>query len=134
MSINIEQAAKDFLRSSVNQMAKESAVWNKEMIIILISATLGFGLIALIMATILLYKKECSGNQILQVFGIIIIVVFSVVLIIVGYSQSQLTPVIGLFGAIAGYLLGRGSTMQNPTAASENCEENSNDNASSNNA
>ena len=31
----------------------------------------------------------------------------SALLLVVGYSNEQLTPIVGLFGAIAGYLLGK---------------------------
>jgi hypothetical protein len=43
----------------------------------------------------------------LRVLGILTIIILSVVVVIIGYSQAQLTPIIGLFGAIAGYLLGK---------------------------
>ena len=39
--------------------------------------------------------------------GVLAILAFSALLLVVGYSNEQLTPIIGLFGAIAGYLLGK---------------------------
>lgn len=35
----------------------------------------------------------------------------SSLLLVVGYSNDQLTPIVGLFGAIAGYLLGKDSQV-----------------------
>jgi hypothetical protein len=39
-------------------------------------------------------------------------------LLIVGYSNERLTPIIGLFGAIAGYLVGRDPARANSSAPS----------------
>jgi hypothetical protein len=54
-------------------------------------------------------------------FGLTMILCLSAFLMVTGYGQAKLTPIIGLFGAIAGYLLGKdtkmqvgGSTHQNP--------------------
>jgi len=43
----------------------------------------------------------------LRAFGILSIICVSAVLLVVGYNNEQLTPSVGLFGAIAGYLLGK---------------------------
>lgn len=46
-------------------------------------------------------------DQILKVFGSVLIVVSAVFLIIAGYSEKQIAPVIGLLGTVAGYILGK---------------------------
>ena len=72
-------------------------------------SVLGFSTIVLILCTVLLCKKDRDGYQTLRVFGIVLILCFSSILLIIGYSNEQLTPIVGLFGAIAGYLLGKES-------------------------
>jgi hypothetical protein len=63
----------------------------------------------MIMAMLLLWRSRAQPHQVLRVFGILTIVALSALLLVVGYSNEQLTPIIGLFGAIAGYLLGKDS-------------------------
>jgi hypothetical protein len=77
-------------------------------------AVLAFTVIALLMTSVLMYKKDKTGRLTLRLFGIIIIIAMSSLLLVVGYSDSQLTPIIGLFGAIAGYLLGRDANPSTP--------------------
>lgn len=83
--------------------------WSHELVSLLSISILVFSLIALIMATVLLWRTSAQPSQILRVFGILTIIGFSAFLLVVGYSNEQLTPIIGLFGAIAGYLLGKDS-------------------------
>lgn len=81
--------------------------WSHELVSFLSISILVFSLIALVMATLLLWRISAQPSQILRVFGILTIIGFSAFLLVVGYSNEQLTPIIGLFGAIAGYLLGK---------------------------
>ena len=53
-----------------------------------------------------LIKNEAEFEDVLKVFGTILIVVAAVFLIVAGYSEKQIAPVIGLFGTIVGYILG----------------------------
>ncbi|MDB6062160.1 MAG: hypothetical protein JWM78_2263 [Verrucomicrobiaceae bacterium] len=83
--------------------------WSKELVQFLAISVLGFSGIALIMATALLWRASAPPQQVLRVFGVISILGFSALLLVVGYNNEQLTPIVGLFGAIAGYLLGKDS-------------------------
>lgn len=83
--------------------------WSQELVQFLSIGVLGFTCIALIMATVLLWRSDASPHQVLRVFGVISILGFSALLLVVGYNNEQLTPIVGLFGAIAGYLLGKDS-------------------------
>lgn len=83
--------------------------WSQELVQFLSIGVLGFTCIALIMATVLLWRSGASPHQVLRVFGVISILGFSALLLVVGYNNEQLTPIVGLFGAIAGYLLGKDS-------------------------
>jgi hypothetical protein len=67
-----------------------------------------FTFLALCIEAVVVVKaqKPWSPQSILRVFGITFIVPLSVLLIVAGYSENQIAPVIGLLGVIAGYLLG----------------------------
>jgi hypothetical protein len=80
--------------------------WTPELVCKL---SLGIGIFAIVsfaLVTLLLWKRR-SAEQILRTFGILVIIFAAVFLVIAGYSDTQITPVIGLLGTIAGYLLGR---------------------------
>ena len=71
-----------------------------------------FGALIMCLATILLYKGK-SADEVLKLFGTIIIIVSAVFLVVAGYTDTQIAPVIGLLGTIAGYLLGRNEGNKN---------------------
>jgi glucose dehydrogenase len=73
--------------------------------------------LVLLLATALLWKRNVTAVQIVRLFMLVLIVSLSSFLVVVGYDQSQLTPVIGLFGAICGYLLGHAPSPPSPTPA-----------------
>lgn len=81
--------------------------WEPDLILDLTYSILGFTIIALFFATVLLWKKNISSLGILKLFGILSIIGMSSILLVTGYDKDQLTPIVGLFGAIAGYLLGK---------------------------
>ena len=66
-----------------------------------------FGIITLVLATYLINRGK-SSEAILRTYGTILIIVTSVFLVVAGYSSSQIAPVMGLMGTVAGYLLGKG--------------------------
>lgn len=81
--------------------------WSPSLVQFLAIGVLLFALAALVLATALLWRSHAPAQQVLRVFGVITILGFSALLLVVGYSNEQLTPIVGLFGAIAGYLLGK---------------------------
>jgi membrane associated rhomboid family serine protease len=85
--------------------------WSPELVEHLSFAILAFSCVALILTTALLWRKaqHASALNILKIFGIISIIGVSALLLVAGYTRDQLTPIVGLFGAIAGYLLGKES-------------------------
>ena len=68
---------------------------------------LGFGVLVLIMACVLLIKFSNDCNIAFKYFIIVLLILGMLVLIPVGYSNDQISPAVGLFGTIAGYLLGK---------------------------
>lgn len=71
-------------------------------------AILGFGILIIAGALfIMIRQKKGWGPNAIQIVGIVLIVISTLFLITAGYSESQITPAIGLLGTIAGYLLGK---------------------------
>jgi hypothetical protein len=81
--------------------------WSPELVIYLSTAILLMTALALILGSVLMWKRANSSQDILRLFGVVIIVGLSALLLVTGFSNDQLTPIVGLFGAIAGYLLGK---------------------------
>jgi hypothetical protein len=68
---------------------------------------LTFSLIVLSLTSWLIYKYETDFHIAFKYFIIILLVLGMLMLIVIGYSQNQISPAVGLFGTIAAYLLGR---------------------------
>lgn len=68
-----------------------------------------FGALVVIAQFILLRKFDFDANDILKVFGVTLIIVGTLFLIAAGFGDKQIAPAMGLFGTLAGYLLGRAS-------------------------
>ena len=82
-----------------------------------------------VMIFALMYKLIDSGKdagEVLKTFGIPLIIVASVYVVITGVEVSQLTPIIGLLGTIAGYLLGQtvGSANNHQVSSKNNSTKN----------
>ena len=103
------QNAQAALNQSVKVAEKVSAAqpWSESLVKYLSASVLIFIVLMLLLCTILLWRKNAEASEILKIFGILTIVGLSALLLITGYSNDQLTPIVGLFGAIAGYLLGK---------------------------
>lgn len=80
--------------------------WSTTEAMTISSTVLAFGLVVFFLATYLI-KIGKEVEAILRVFGTIMIVFLAVFLVVAGYSDTQIAPVMGLLGTIAGYLLGR---------------------------
>lgn len=68
-----------------------------------------FGTIVVTVQFLLLRKKTFDGNDVLRVFGVTLIIVGTLFLIAAGFGDKQIAPAMGLFGTLAGYLLGKAS-------------------------
>ena len=101
------RAAREAAETAVEQGGGQP--WSAELVQFLSSSLLLFSFAALILASVLLWRSKGSPQDILRIFGIIAIIGVSGLLLVTGYSNDQLTPIVGLFGAIAGYLLGKGN-------------------------
>lgn len=106
-------AALDAAQAAMNAAAAQPVAqqlvqaWSPGLVQFLALAVLGFTFGALLLGTLLLWRSKAPAPHVLRIFGVISIIGISAVLLVVGYSNDQLTPIVGLFGAIAGYLLGK---------------------------
>ncbi len=89
---------------------------NEELITILL---LIFGAMVLGIAALIIHKHGTDINYLFKYYIIILVIVGSIILLSVGYDKDQITPAIGLFGTIAGYLLGK-SDVNKTTANNAN--------------
>lgn len=67
---------------------------------------MGFTLLLVAFLTYLI-KHGYDLENLSKLFGTILIIVAAVFLIVAGYTETQIVPVIGLLGTIAGYMLGK---------------------------
>ncbi len=104
-SLDSEYAKLDGMLSQLNK-EQSYGWWTSANAMTISSVVLGFGLLVLFLATYLL-KSGRSPESILRIFGTILIIVASIFLVVAGYSNNQIAPVMGLLGTIAGYLLGK---------------------------
>jgi len=52
-------------------------------------------------------KSGVSPENVLKIFGSFLVISSAIFLIVAGYSEQQISPVIGLLGTIVGYILGK---------------------------
>ena len=68
---------------------------------------IGLGALVILAITFVLRKKEGSAEDVIRAYALVLIIIGTIVLICAGYSNDQIAPAMGLFGTVAGYLLGR---------------------------
>lgn len=88
--------------------------------IMLTLMVIGLTLVALTMQYLLLKKTtRLKAEDTLRVFGVTLILMGTLFAITAGYSSSQIAPAVGLFGTVAGYLLGRVDRKENDETRKE---------------
>jgi hypothetical protein len=73
-------------------------------------AILIFGFLCLGLEYLAFSKGHLSEDGMLKLFGLTVISTLGVFLVVAGYGQNQIAPVIALLGTAAGYLMGRDSS------------------------
>jgi hypothetical protein len=68
---------------------------------------LALGALIIVAQFLVLRLKEGTAEDAMRAYSITLIIIGTLVLICAGYSNNQIAPAMGLFGTIAGYLLGR---------------------------
>jgi membrane-associated HD superfamily phosphohydrolase len=78
--------------------------WSTNNAMTVSSEVLLFGLIVMLTLVQRIKKNDISDHQ-GRLFIIVLVVISSLFLVVVGYSDSQIAPVMGLLGTIVGYVL-----------------------------
>lgn len=88
-----------------------SRVWTSSEIVLSVALLL-FTFLLVVLESIIVVKAKTpwSPQSILRIVGLTLIIGISAFLVVAGYDQDQITPVTGLLGVIAGYLLGANQT------------------------
>lgn len=68
------------------------------------------GIVVILAVSSILWKRASSPDEATRAYALILILIGTMVLICAGYSNDQIAPAMGLFGTVAGYLLGRKET------------------------
>ena len=66
-----------------------------------------FGMIIVLAQAFIINRRQEPLSQSLKYLSITLIIVGALFLVTAGYGNSQIAPIIGLLGTVAGYLLGR---------------------------
>lgn len=82
-------------------------------------SVLGLGVFILCCLTYLI-RAGRKYDEVLRTFITTLIVIAAVFLIVAGYSEKQIAPVIGLLGTIAGYVLGRNERSTDSQSQKDN--------------
>ena len=80
--------------------------WSTQNAMTMSSVVLIFGIVVIAIAGLLIWRGH-SGTAVLRILGTILILVMAVFLVIAGYNDQQIAPVMGLLGTVAGYILGK---------------------------
>ncbi|MEL6972338.1 MAG: hypothetical protein AAFO02_19385, partial [Bacteroidota bacterium] len=73
-----------------------------------------FGMVVVLAQAFIINRREEPLSQSLKYLSVSLIIVGSLFLVTAGYGNSQIAPIIGLLGTVAGYLLGRTQSPQAP--------------------
>jgi len=94
---------------------KAQQPWSPELVRYLSTSILLFGLGVMVIMGWLVVRRVITQG-VLRLICVPLIVVAAVFLMVAGYDDQQLTPIVGLLGTIAGYLLGK-TEPQSPGAS-----------------
>jgi cytochrome c biogenesis protein CcdA len=72
-----------------------------------------FGLAMAGFCVLLARTKTANADQITRIAALLLIVTGTLLLVATGYDAQQISPALGLLGAIAGYLLGKTDSDNN---------------------
>jgi hypothetical protein len=74
-----------------------------------------FGLGVIVIEFLLLRKARVTAEEALRVYAVTLIIVGTLFAITAGFDSNQIAPAMGLFGTIAGYLLGKRAGLADKT-------------------
>ncbi|MBY6261403.1 hypothetical protein EI613_05590 [Azospirillum sp. 412522] len=74
-------------------------------------ALLSFSLVAII---VIKYYKSLAAGDVIKLFGLLMIINASLLIVVFGYSDKQIVGPISLLSTISGYLLGQAASKNTP--------------------
>lgn len=92
------------------------AWWSTQNAMTMSSVVLIFGVVVIAICAALMRSSRPSPEAILRVFGTVLIITGALFLVVAGYTDKQVAPVMGLLGTLAGYLLGKGGSDAPPSS------------------
>lgn len=81
--------------------------WLSSLEFALSAAVLVFGLILFVAEFLIIKQTSFSPDQSTKLVALTLIIVATLFIITAGFHSEQIAPAMGLFGTVAGYLLGR---------------------------
>jgi hypothetical protein len=81
--------------------------WHTTVELALTIGTLAFGALVLGMLGVFLGKGLLPADVFLKLFVLVIVVTAGLFVVVAGYTENQIAPMMGLLGTLVGYLLGR---------------------------
>lgn len=81
--------------------------WTTQNAMTMSSVVLVFGLVVIVICAALMRASRPTAEAVLRVFGTVLIITGALFLVVAGYDDKQMAPVMGLLGTLAGYLLGK---------------------------
>jgi dipeptide/tripeptide permease len=84
--------------------------WTTQNAMTMSTVVLLFGIVVIAICAALMRGSRPSAEAVLRVFGTVLIIVGALFLVVAGYTDKQMAPVMGLLGTLAGYLLGKSPT------------------------
>lgn len=94
------------ISSSTMSNSHSTSWWSTTNAATMSSIVLVFGLMICVLVMVLM-RQGRNADSVLKVMGTILIIISSIFLVVAGYTDTQIAPVMGLLGTIAGYLLGK---------------------------
>lgn len=85
--------------------------WSTSHAMTMSASVLAFGIVVILTIAYLIQRGR-RPDELLRIFGTSLIIIMAIFLVVAGYSDEQMSPVMGLLGTIAGYLLGKGAREQ----------------------
>lgn len=89
--------------------------WTTQNAMTMSAVVLLFGVLVIAICAALMRDSRPSAEAVLRVFGTVLIIVGALFLVVAGYTDKQMAPVMGLLGTLAGYLLGKSPTEKDRT-------------------
>lgn len=109
-SIDGASANGNMQKNSPPQTGKSSTVgWLSSFEFWMSFSVLSFGMLVFLVEIALVKLTKFQPEQTIKLLAVTLIVISTLFIITAGFDSEQIAPAMGLFGTIAGYMLGRNS-------------------------